>query len=133
MSEENVELARHYFEALNAEGFNGAQHLRHPDIEFFDPPNLPDADRHVGEAAYLERAESFLEIGWDGHFRVEECLDSGEEVVVIWEARAPSLHGGGLPLDMTIADVLLFEGGKLRRVRAYPSRAEALETAGLRE
>src|SRR5512147_936377 len=124
MSEENVELARHYFEALNAEGFNDTQHLRHPDVEFFDPPDFPDADRHVGEAAYLERAESFLEVGWDGQFRVQECLDAGEEVVLIWEARGRSPHGGGLPLDLTFADVLLFEDGKLRRVRVFTSRAE---------
>jgi hypothetical protein len=87
----------------------------------------------VGEAAYLERAESFLEVGWDGQFRVEECLDAGEEVVVIWEARGVTPHGGGLPVDVTFVDVLLFEGGKLRRVRVHTSRAEALEAAGLRE
>jgi hypothetical protein len=32
-----------------------------------------------------------------------------------------------------LAHVLLFEGGKIRRIRQYLTRAEALEAAGLRE
>jgi hypothetical protein len=36
-----------------------------------------------------------------------------------------------MPLELTIAQVNLFEGGKLRRVRQYLSKEEALEAAGL--
>src|SRR5512139_3698708 len=102
MSEENVELARQYFEAFNSHGQRGTEHLRHPDIEMFDPPNFPDADRHVGEAAVRERVESYMEVGWDGQFRVQEYLDAGEEVVVIWQVRVRTAHGGGLPLEGTL-------------------------------
>jgi ketosteroid isomerase-like protein len=42
MSRENLELARLYFEAFNAHGLDGTEHLRHPDIEVFDPPSFPD-------------------------------------------------------------------------------------------
>jgi ketosteroid isomerase-like protein len=133
MSEENVELARHYFEALNAEGFDGTEHLRHPNIEFIDPPNLPDAGRHVGEAAFRERVESFLQAGWDGQFRVQECIDAGEEVVAIYEVRGRTPHGGGLPLDEQFGEVLLFDGEKVRRIRVFLNRADALKAAGLRE
>jgi ketosteroid isomerase-like protein len=134
MSQENVELARRYYEALNAEGLTDAtQHLRHPDIEVFDPPNFPDADRYVGEAALRKLIASYLELGWDGQFRVQEYLDAGEEVVVIWQAEVRTPHGGGFPLEGTLGHVLLFEGGKVRRVRQYLTRAEALEAAGLAE
>jgi len=132
MSEENVELARQYFEALN-EGMDASEHLRHPDIEVFDPPDFPDADRYVGEAAVRKLIESLLELGWDGQFRVQEYLDAGEEVVVIWQGRVRTPHGGGFPLEGTIAHVLLFEDGKIRRIRQYLTRDEALEAAGLRE
>jgi hypothetical protein len=40
MSQENVELARQYFEALNAHGaldFERTEHFRHPEIELQDP------------------------------------------------------------------------------------------------
>jgi hypothetical protein len=41
-------------------------------------------------------------------------------------------HGGGFPVETTIAHVLLFEDRKVRIVRQYLTRAEALEAAGLR-
>jgi ketosteroid isomerase-like protein len=133
MSQENVELARRYCETFNAGGLDGTQHLRHPQLEVYDPPDFPDADRYVGEAAVRQIVESYLELGWDGQFRVEEYLDAGEEVVVIWQLRVRTAHGGGFPAEQTFAHVYLFEGGKLRRVRQYMSKAEALEAAGLSE
>jgi ketosteroid isomerase-like protein len=132
VSQKNVELARQYFEALNT-GMDSSEHLRHPDIEVFDPPDFPDADRHAGEAAVRKLIESYQELGWDGQYRVQEYLDAGEEVVVIWQAKVRTPHGGGLPLEATFAHVLLFEGGRVRRVRQYLSRAAALKAAGLRE
>jgi ketosteroid isomerase-like protein len=132
MSEENVELARQYFEALNL-GMDASEHLRHPDIEVFDPPDFPDADRYVGEAAVRKLIDSYLELGWDGRYRVQEILDAGEEVVVVWQTRVRTPHGGGLPLQQTLSHVLLFEGGKVRRVRQYLTSAEALEAAGRSE
>ena len=132
MSEENVELARQYFKALKR-GMDASEHLRHPAIEVMDPPDFPDADRHVGEAAAPKLINSYLELGWDGQYRVQEYLDAGEEVVVIWQAHVRTPHGGGLPLEQTFAHVLFFEGGRVRRVRQYLTREEALEAAGLRE
>jgi ketosteroid isomerase-like protein len=133
MSRENVELARHYYETLNAEGFDNTENFRHPDLEFIDSPNLPDAGRYVGEAAIRGFLERTMELGWDGHWWVQEILDAGDEVVVVWQMRGRSAHGGGFPFDETVAHVCLFEDGKVRRVRAFLSRAEALEAAGLRE
>jgi ketosteroid isomerase-like protein len=138
MSEENVELARRYFEAFDAQGLQGTEHLRHPEIEYFDPPNLPDADRYVGEAAVRERlTRRVTELGWDGKFHVQEYLDAGDEVVVVWQLRGRSTHG--LPFEGTFAYRCRFEDGKLRRQRMSPrlrehwTRAEALEAAGLSE
>jgi ketosteroid isomerase-like protein len=133
MSDENVELCRRYYEAWNAGGLDGTQDLRHPNMEVIDPPNFPDAGRHVGEAAIRERIASYREVGWDGQFRSPEFLDAGEEVVVVWKMKGRSPHGGGLPLELTFAHLCLFEGGRLRRVRQYLSRAEGLEAAGLPE
>jgi ketosteroid isomerase-like protein len=132
MSQENVELARQYFEAFNARGLDGTDHLRDPDIEMHDPPDFPDAGRYTGEAAARERVESYIALGWDGQFRVEEYLDANREVVVVWRMTGRGALGG-VPLDATIAQVLLFEDGKLRRVRQYLTRDAALEAAGLSE
>jgi ketosteroid isomerase-like protein len=132
MSQENLELARQYFEALN-DGMDASEHLRHPDIEVFDPPDFPDADRYLGEAAVRKLIDSYRDLGWDGQFHVQEVVDAGDEVVVIWQVRVRTPHGGGLPLEGTIGHVLLFEDGKVRRIRQYLNKEAALEAAGLRE
>ena len=105
----------------------------HPDIELDDPPNMPDADRYVGVAAVRERIESYLGLGWDGQFHDPEYVDAGEEVVVVWKLAATSpRYGTTMPLEAgtTMAQVYLFEGGKVRRCRQYLSREEGLEAAG---
>lgn len=131
MSEENVELARHYIEAFNAEGLEGTEHLRHPDIEVFDPPEFPDAGRYVGEAAGSARVRDFMEMGWDGQFHNPEFIDANPEIAVIWEFRIITAHGGGFPLEAAQVHLLLFEEGKVRRIRIYLDKAQALEAAGL--
>jgi ketosteroid isomerase-like protein len=135
MSQENVELARRYYEALNAHGrdFEATEHFRHPEMELYDPPDFPDAGRSVGEAAFRIRLESYWELGFDGQYRVQEYVDAGEEVVVIWQARVRTPHGGGFPVEATFGHVLDFEDGKIRRIRQYFTRTEALEAAGLSE
>jgi ketosteroid isomerase-like protein len=133
MSEENVELARQYVEAFNRGGLDATEDLRHPDIEVFDPPNFPDADRHVGEAAVRKLVESYLAIGWNGQFDVQEYIDAGDEAVVIWHLTGTS-GGGGVPLDVpALGHVYAFQDDKLRRLRQYLTRAEALEATGLSE
>ena len=132
MSEENVALARQYFDALN-KGMDASEHLRHPDIEIFDPPEFPDAGRYVGEAAGRKLLDDYRDLGWDGQFRVQEILDAEKEVIVIWQARVRAPRGGrgAVPIDATFAHVLLFEEGRVRRVRQFLSKERALEAAGL--
>jgi ketosteroid isomerase-like protein len=78
-----------------------------------------------------------MALGWDGQWHVQEYIDAGDEVVVIWQLKGQSPHG--VPLEGTFANTCRFEDGKLRRVRMsrrlseHWTRAEALEAAGLSE
>jgi ketosteroid isomerase-like protein len=130
MSQENVELARRYVEAFNAGGLDATQGLRHPSIEVVDPPNVPDVGVHIGETAARTRVESYLAFGWDGQFHAPEYLEAGDEVVVIWRMLGAI---EGVPLDLVVCHVYSFEGSKVRRIRQYLSREEALEAVGLSE
>ena len=133
MSEKNVELARRYCEAFNEGGVEGTSHLRHPDVELHDPPEFPDAGKHVGEVAFAARLESYLALGWDGQVRVDAYIDAGEEVIVAWRMSGQSSMGHAPVVDETFALVFLFKGGEVLRLRQYLSTAEALEAAGLSE
>ncbi|MDQ4040158.1 MAG: nuclear transport factor 2 family protein [Actinomycetota bacterium] len=131
MSRENVEAAKRYFDAFNAHGLEGTRHLRHPAWELEDPAQLPDAGTHAGEEAARTRVESFLELGWDGRFHVQEYIDADEEVVVVWQMRGRSALGD-VPWEQTFAFVCAFEHGMLRRVRQYTNLREALEAGAMR-
>jgi ketosteroid isomerase-like protein len=133
MSQENIQLARQYVEVFNAEGLDGTQHLRHPEIEVHDPPDFPDADRYFGEAAVRNLVESYKKLGWDGQFHCAEYLDAGQEVVVLWQVAGRAALGG-VPIEVpAFGHVYAFEDGKVRRIRQYLTRTEALKAAGLRE
>ncbi len=131
MSEENVDLAREYIETFNARGLDAGEKLWHSEIELHEPPDLPDADRYKGKAAFRRQVESYLGLGWDGQFRSPEFIAGGDEVVVVWQGRGRSPQG--VPMVATVAQVFLFEDGKVRRIRQFLTRAEALEAAGLSE
>ena len=131
MSEENLDLACRYFEAFNAGGLDAVAQFWHPEIEVYDPPTWPDAGRHSGTAAVRQVVESYFELGWDGRFWDPEYFDAGDEVLVVWQARGQTAHGGGFPMDLSFAHLLLFEEGRVRRIRQYFSREEGLEAAGL--
>jgi len=84
----------------------GDPSFRHPDIELVDPPEFPDAGRHVGEDA-LRRSS------WSGTRRAKASTGG------------PDRHDPGARC--------LFEEGKVRRMRQYLGRAAALEAVGLSE
>jgi hypothetical protein len=133
MSLENVEVVRQWVRVYNSGSLDAViDTYWHDRIELVEPAGLPDADRNIGKEAVRRKIESYFEIGWDGQFRVEELIDVGEEVVMVWRklGRAP---GSRIPLDFPIAFVLLPEGGRLRRIRWCLSREGALEAAGVRQ
>ena len=131
MSEENVELARAYIEAYHAGGLDATEPLRHPEMEVLDPPTFPDASSHVGEQAVRRVVEGYVDLGWDGVFHDPEFHDAGDQVLVVWQFRGESAHGGGFPLEATMCHLYDFEDGKVRRIRQFMSREEGMEAAGL--
>ena len=133
MSQENVEIARSYFETFNAGGLDAVEQLWHPEIEVYDPPTWPDADRNAGKAAVRKAVEGYLDLGWDGQFQDAEFFDAGDEVLVVWQARGQTAAGGDWPFAATIAHLILFEEDRVRRICQYFSRAEGLAAAGLSE
>jgi ketosteroid isomerase-like protein len=133
MSQESLEIVRRWIDDYNERGLEAViDRYWHERIEMLDPPALPDAGRHVGHDAVRQRVESFIEMGWDGQFRVDELIESGDEVIMVWRVvgHAPA---GDMPMEFDWVFVLSLEDGKLRRIRQYRSKEEALEAVGLSE
>jgi ketosteroid isomerase-like protein len=139
MSKENVEVVRRMYETHNRGGPDAAEHYWATDIEAFDAPEFPDATRHVGATEFREMLSNYMEVGWDGRFEIEEYIDADPEVIVVWRltavgpASGVSLASGVGQSPTTFFHVCLLEDGKLKRLRQFLSREQALEAAGLRE
>jgi ketosteroid isomerase-like protein len=132
MSEENVELARRVFEAWNEGGAESAKRFWAEDIEFHDPPDLPDSRVVQGRDAVGAYLTSQTEVVGDLKLNIVDARERGESVVLRMEL---TVHGAesGLDVPGEIAQVVEVANGKFQRVWGFLSWEEALEAAGLSE
>jgi ketosteroid isomerase-like protein len=134
MSEEDVEIFRRHVAAFNDRDLDAMADLSTEDFEFI--PYLAAVVEKTttyrgrdGLLQYLEEADAAWET-FEG--RVDEIRDLGDRAVAFGEIRGRG-RSSGLDVRVPLAWVVDFHNGKLRRVRSYGDRKEALEAAGLEE
>jgi ketosteroid isomerase-like protein len=130
MSEENVDAVKRAFEAIadRSEDFFG---ILDEDIVWV-PGRLSPSGTIYG----LDGVRDLLR-SWVGTFEnygseAVECLDAGSSVYVHTRTRGRG-KGSGVETEIDQWMVWLFFQGKAVRVTYFPTRAEALEAAGLSE
>lgn len=130
MSEENIEIVRAAFRALNRGDVDAVVKDAAPDMEFdfsravgptqgvFGRDEVPAVLREFDEPWQAVRRE------------VEEFIEAGEHVVT----PLTSHHRGrdGIELQARVAMVWTIRDGAIARVCFYQEREEALEAAGFR-
>ena len=132
MSEENVDTIRQSFDAFERDGLEGTLRYLHPEIEWTTTAGYiePATYRgHEGVRRYLGTvADEFDDL------RIEplELIDAGDQVVVSIRISGRG-KSSGAPVDVTLISVSSLRDGKVVRTRNYPTKAEALEAAGLSE
>jgi ketosteroid isomerase-like protein len=132
MSQENVEMLRHAYEAAVRRDWKalralGDEYLA-PDFEF---ESIVTGQVYKGAQRFGDMVTDIWET-LDYMPATEEIIDLGEEVLVVLRV---SGHGArsGAPVSQQIAIVYTFEGERIVRGKSFTSRAEALEAAGLSE
>jgi ketosteroid isomerase-like protein len=134
MSQENVEIVRAVYSAINTGTFEAASKLYAPDIELRDLQNAPDQPVVITGVEALGHVWASWTAAFDVFSAdVTEYIDAGDAVVA-----AANWHGqgktSGLAIDNRQFDVFELRGGKVARVTlGYRSKADALEAAGLAE
>ena len=131
MSQENVEVVRSLYRAMND---------RHPEraAEFADPELEWIPDSRVGEGPiqgranvidfFTDRAEMFDE------FRMEtERFWERDDRVLVFLRHTGRGRGSGAEFDIQIAHLWTLRDGVVVRGEGYGDRDEALEAAGLSE
>jgi ketosteroid isomerase-like protein len=132
MSQENVEVVRRDVAARAARDWSVLPEIWHPDVELV----LVEGS---GTFRGVDEITRFFDSLSDSYaeYRVEadEMIDAGDRVVTVERVAGRGLKGSDAQtwIHTDLFRMIRFEDGKIRKVKEYPSRAEALEAAGLRE
>src|SRR5436190_6667223 len=135
MSQENVEVVRREYDALAARDWVAIAEVWHPDIELEALETEPEAGTYRGLDEITRYFDAWSEPYSEYLVRADEILDAGDGVVVVERIAARGLQGSdsGTWMRHELFRLIRFKGGKIWRVKEYPTRAQALEAAGLSE
>jgi ketosteroid isomerase-like protein len=101
------------------------------DISTHPLPDVPNYGR--GREAFMTDMHATYLGGWTGYSaEVKEVIDGGDNVVVVLHEMA-RMRGTGVPLDRDLVQVWTVRDGRGAFLRAFRSKAEPLEAAGLQE
>ncbi len=130
MSEENVEIVRHYWDAWTRGDANAALSGLHADIEWRTAEDEPDAQTVRGVQEIRRMIAT-----WDSSFddftaEPKEFLDAGRDVIVV-VLFSGRLRGSETEVTTEETQVYTVEAEKIVRICEYRTRDEALEAAGL--
>jgi len=134
MSQENVEIVKRANALLNKGEWDEMVSLSHPDIVFRDLRNAADAQQVLrGSESVRALLAQWSEVFDDFGVEVHEYLDG--EPYVICDARWYATgQRSQMAVDVRQVDVYELHDGRIVGITlGYPTKAEALKAAGLRE
>jgi ketosteroid isomerase-like protein len=129
MSEENLDLVRRGIESV--ETFWA---LLDEDV-VWDLREFPVLDLdgvYEGRDAVIEASRHYWGTWDDYRLDAEELIDAGSSVVVAVHEQGRG-KGSGAPFDQRWAQVWTFRRGRIIRWELFPTKATALEAAGMSE
>jgi len=132
MSQENVDIAKRIYEARNRGDIDAVLAECDPDVTWH--PHLATLGGHPIRGHNEVRAYmASLREDWQSfRHEPEEFFDAGDKVVAFLHTYARG-RGSGVDVEVPVAHVLTFEGGKCLGYVSYHDRAEALRIVGLAE
>jgi ketosteroid isomerase-like protein len=130
MSEENVEIVRRDLAARDAREWSGLPEIWHPEIKL---EVTAGAGTYQGIDQITRFFDSFSDLFSEYRVEAEEIIDTGDGVVSVERLAGRGLKGSdaGAWVHDRLFRLIAFKEGRIWRVKEYPSRAEALEAAGL--
>ena len=131
MSERDAEVLREVYEAFNRRDLAAIEQRCSPDISWRWGRHFFETDA-VGWPAVSEFLDRWLESLPDTRVEVERIIDAGECLVALVR-QTGSGPASGVGTEMTYAQIVTFEEGRVRDVRNYIDREEALAAAGQNE
>ncbi len=122
----SAELVRQLFDDFNRGDFEAALAKIDEDVEWGDPPDMPDTGgTYRGHAAMIDGFRRFMGAWEELRVDLDELIEEGDRVVALTHQVGRS-RGTGIEVDQHIAQVYEFSDGKVTRVRQFRTREEAL-------
>jgi ketosteroid isomerase-like protein len=131
MSEENVEIVRGVYDALNSLDWDAVFRDMHPNIEVMFQ-RAPDAGTLRQREAVQRFLEDYLGAFEEMTFEPEKLFENDDQVVVLVTRRARPKGGSG---EMVVRNghIWTVRDGTILSMRSFPDPEKALEAAGLGE
>ena len=128
MSQENVELVRRGIESVDAFWAMLDEYV------VWDLRKWPALDSVVvvGRDAVIQASRRYWGTWEDYRMDIEEVLDAGQSVVVIFREQGRG-KSSGVPVAQQHPQLWTFRDGLIIRWESFRTRAQALEAAGLSE
>ena len=135
MSQENVEIVRREYVALDARDWIAIAEVWHPGIELESTESEPEAGTYRGVDEIARYFDTWSKPYLEYRVEAEEIIDAGDRVVAVERVAARGLHGSNADtsFELYLFRLISFKDGRIWRVKEYPSRADALAAAGLSE
>jgi ketosteroid isomerase-like protein len=130
MSEENVEIVRRAYEAVRQRNFDAFLGLHDAKVQL--TPLRPEGATYHGHEGVRKYWEELFDVFPDFSAEINEIRNLGDLVFVAAHIRGRGM-GSDVPVEQPIWQLGEIRGGRVIWWRSYPSEAEALEAAGLRE
>jgi uncharacterized protein len=132
VSQENVEIIKRHYGALNRGDIAALLDAVGPDCEWWDRDDDPDATVHRGPAALLARMSEIDDVWEELRAEPQEFIDMDEFVVVPIRAVGRG-RGSGVGVEFGEVHVYRLRDGKIIELREYREKAEALKAVGLEQ
>jgi len=138
MSQENVDVVRRLFAALQSvdpgnveRRLDGVREIFDPEIEWVAAPHsLLSSEEYRGFDGVRRFWTQFLS-AWDDYgVEVEELIDAGDQVVAVMRLSGRSNE---LEVGEGRSSLLTLRDGRIVRIQPFASKDDALEAAGLAE
>ena len=135
MSQENVEIARGWYEVATSKaqllaGMPRTMAFCHPEVEWSAPE---DGTTYRGREGVRRRLEEWLESFDDYRYEIRRVVDCGGDEVLVEATEVGRGAISGAEVRSTHYELLTIRGGLIVRIREYYDEGNALEAAGLRE
>jgi ketosteroid isomerase-like protein len=131
---DNVRIVRTTIASINSRDLDRALEAADQDFEADWSNSIAPQGGGVyrGRERARELFESFLEAWEEFRWEPQEIIAVDDARVVVVNRVRGRGRGSGVEVDATGAQLWTISGGKVRRIKLYQSKADALEAVGLR-